>query len=80
MGIFSQRLPSNAWMIAPRGLYPAPLGGYGWQPPNRGIWPDVDDLRPVVESLLEVLTEDKFPNIDFNLPNEKHVASRSYSW
>jgi phospholipase/carboxylesterase len=76
MWVFSQRLPSNSWMIAPRGLYPAPLGGYGWQPPTRGIWPDVDDLLPIAESLVKVCTPRYFPDIDFAEPDKDNVASR----
>ena len=76
MWIFAHRLPSNYWLIAPRGLYPAPWGGYSWHPQKWGIWPTVNDLQPAVESLLNVLTPQYFPEIDFSLPQNRNVNDR----
>ena len=65
MWVFAQRLPRRNLLIAPRGLYPAPLGGYGWHPPLNALWPQVDDFRPAVEALLNLLTGKHFPQGDF---------------
>ena len=64
MWVFGSRLPQDALLVAPRGLFPTPLGGYGWHPHEIGSWPWVDDFRPVIEELLEILCSDPFPNSD----------------
>jgi phospholipase/carboxylesterase len=63
MWIFSGRLPQNALLIAPRGLHPTPMGGYGWHP-HKAEWPGVDDFRPAVQGLLDFLTPQNFPQAD----------------
>lgn len=63
MWIFTPRLPKDALLIAPRGLHPAPGGGYGWHP-DRGRWPVVEDFRPVIDRLLGLLTPANFPEAD----------------
>jgi phospholipase/carboxylesterase len=65
MWIFSPRLPSNALLLAPRGLYSTPLGGYSWQPVHTKVWPSLDDLASAVQAILDLLTEDHFPQADF---------------
>ena len=64
MWIFASRLPEKYLLIAPRGLYKTPLGGYGWYPIKQGVpidqaedkpWPRVDDLRPAVEKLIGLI-------------------------
>ena len=66
MWVFASRLPSNAMLVAPRGLYPAPMGGFSWQPQMAKLWPWVDDFNPAVEALLELLTDENFPQADFS--------------
>lgn len=73
MWIFSSRLPPNSVMIAPRGIHDAPMGGYGWYPIKKGLpageeneWPTLDDFRPAVSGLLEILTPEQFPKADFS--------------
>ena len=62
MMIFTAKLPQAAWLVAPRGLHPAPQGGYSWYPPsNRISWPNLDIFRPSVQSLLELMTPENFP-------------------
>jgi len=65
MWVFASRLPKDAMLLAPRGLYETPLGGYGWHPHNRGIWPWVDDFLPAIETLKDLLNHDYFPAGDF---------------
>ena len=76
MWIFAQRLPPNYWLLAPRGLFPAPLGGFGWHPHRQSIWPMVNDLQPAIESLRSVLTSQHFPDINFDLPQNQAMTDR----
>ncbi len=55
MWVFASRLPKGALMIAPRGLYPAPDGGYSWQPHRQDAWPSVAGFRPAVDALAGLL-------------------------
>jgi phospholipase/carboxylesterase len=62
MWIFTQRLPKDALMVAPRGQYPTPLGGYAWHPIETKTWSHVDEFRPAVQALLDLLTPQNFPS------------------
>jgi phospholipase/carboxylesterase len=64
MWVFASRLPQDALLVAPRGIFPTSLGGYSWHPHEIGKWPWVDDFRPVIEELLEILCSNPFPNSD----------------
>jgi phospholipase/carboxylesterase len=66
MWVFATRLPKDAWLVAPRGLYKAPLGGYSWYAQKSKAWPWVDDFYPALESLQTLLTVENFPLADFN--------------
>lgn len=74
MWIFSSRLPENILMIAPRGIYQASLGGYGWYPQEKrdglpaqtGDWPHIDEFQIAIDKLLELLNREHFPTGDFN--------------
>ncbi len=61
MWIFAARLPPDAWLVAPRGLYPAAPGGYGWTPAAVGAGLDLLAFRPAVERLLAWLRPENFP-------------------
>ena len=61
MWIFANRLPKNALLVAPRGLYPAMLGGYGWHPVADRAWPDIDDFHPAIEAIWKLLKPGNFP-------------------
>ena len=63
---FASRLPENALLLSPRGLYTTPLSGYGWHPYEAKAWPWVDDFRPAALSLLEIMTPNYFPLADFS--------------
>jgi len=54
MWVFTRRFPSKYVMIAPRGLWPTPHGGYSWREAQEG-WPVLDDFRPAAEGLLALL-------------------------
>jgi phospholipase/carboxylesterase len=64
MWVFAARLPKDAWLVAPRGLYKAPIGGYGWHTHKSKVWPWVDDFYPALESLQSLLTPENFPLAD----------------
>ncbi len=66
MWIFANRIPSNYLVIAPRGLFMSPVGGYSWYPPLPRLWPNVDDLRPAVDALNSFLSASNFPLGDFS--------------
>lgn len=64
MWVFAPRLPKNAILLAPRGIYTAPGGGYGWHIHRHNQFPWVDDFQNAIEALLELLTENNFPQAD----------------
>lgn len=65
MWVFESRLPQDSMLIAPRGLYTTPLGGYGWHPYRANSWPWVDDFNPAIEALRAILNGEHFPEADF---------------
>jgi len=66
MWIFASRLPEDAMLIAPRGLYTSSLGGYSWQSQRVDGWPGVEDFEPAIEKLLDLLNPSNFPAGDFS--------------
>jgi phospholipase/carboxylesterase len=61
MWIFARHFPADCWIVAPRGLYTAPEGGYSWRMPESGggtmppSWPSVDMLRASANALVDLL-------------------------
>ena len=54
MWVFARKLPAQVAVLAPRGPYAAPEGGYTWreiQPGMEGLT-GLDDLRPTAEALI----------------------------
>lgn len=66
MWIFASRLPEQAVLIAPRGLYPTQPSGYSWVLRQENRWPTVADFEPAIERLDEILTWRNFPVADFS--------------
>lgn len=66
MWVFSSRLPKDMLMIAPRGIYNTPLGGYGWYPHRSTAWPWIDDFNHAIQILLNLLSPLNFPEADFS--------------
>jgi len=66
MWVFSSHLPQDHIMVAPRGLYSSPLGGYSWQPNSQRKWPEIDDFRPAIEALLIVQDQNQIATGDFS--------------
>lgn len=61
MWVFAPRLPAEAVLLAPRGPYPAPMGGYSWHRPKSVGWPEIEDFRPAVNGLQELLERLNLP-------------------
>lgn len=57
MWVFTNRLPGNYWLIAPRGIYPTPEGGYGWLRPPAGIEAEFSQYLPATEHIQSILAE-----------------------
>jgi len=67
MWVFANRLPRSSLLISPCGLYPAQPSGYGWHPVSSNeAWPRVEDFKPAIERLLDLLTTMRFPNMDLS--------------
>jgi phospholipase/carboxylesterase len=70
MGIFSENIPSDYWVIAPRGIFPAGHKGYSWRDlESSKTWdsPRIDDFKPaisMIESMLDRLSFDTGIPID----------------
>ncbi len=57
MWIFASKLPEHYLLIAPRAPHTEPRGGYSWHPSREKGWPALDDFRPAVSALLELMAE-----------------------
>jgi phospholipase/carboxylesterase len=66
MWVFSPRLPKDALLIAPRGLYKTTGSGYSWHPEISKPWPWVSDFQPAVEKILATISSLNFPDGDFS--------------
>jgi phospholipase/carboxylesterase len=66
MWIFSSRLPANAILLSPRGLYDSPMGGFSWYPKLDKAWPALSDFEIAIVALTKVLSSDYFPVGDFS--------------
>jgi phospholipase/carboxylesterase len=74
MWIFSSRLPKNALLIAPRGIYKTKSAGYSWHPEISNPWPWISDFIPATELLTNVISNNHFPEGDFS---ELHILGFS---
>jgi phospholipase/carboxylesterase len=59
MWIFASRLPKNYVMIAPRGLYSSPLGGFGWHEHRKDEWPTLEEFSPAIDKLTKLMSTDE---------------------
>jgi phospholipase/carboxylesterase len=66
MGIFAERMPDDAMLIAPRAPHPAAQGGFSWGNNRAHGWPTLDDFRPAVSDLRELLVHRNFPTADLS--------------
>jgi len=54
MWVFTQAFPEDFLLLSPRAPHESPLGGYSWSVP-KDSWPDLDDFRPAVSALLDLM-------------------------
>lgn len=83
MWIFASRFPKDYLLILPRGLYSAPFNGFGWHPRIKGDESTVEDFKPSISRLLNILTPGNFPQGDFgsiNLAGFSQGAALAYSF
>lgn len=66
MWVFEARLPNDAIIIAPRGIYPSPLGGYGWQKYSGDNWPVMEDFQLAINSILDLILMPHSTQADFS--------------
>jgi phospholipase/carboxylesterase len=59
MWIFTRRLSSDYWMMAPRGPYAADPGGFSWRPLQLAAFgmPSLETLLPAAEGLIKLIDE-----------------------
>jgi phospholipase/carboxylesterase len=69
MWVFVPRLPKNALIIAPRGLYSTRANGYSWHPELPKPWPWISDFQPAVEKIFSTISLHNFPDGDFSQLN-----------
>lgn len=67
MWVFAPRLPRNALLVAPRGLFSTPgTPGYSWYPKISQPLPWANDFQTAVERLFETVSSHNFPEGDFS--------------
>jgi len=54
MGVLARNLPSDIALLAPRGIFRVPEGGYSWREIRPGTWGQaaLEDFRPTAEGLV----------------------------
>lgn len=84
MDFFSPRLPSSAWLFAPRGILATGQGGFGWLPHDQRRLPDLSDLQLVTHQLHEQIQHwlkmYKIPPTKINLCGFSQGAALAYSY
>lgn len=55
MEVFIPRIPAHYLILAPRGLHQATSEGFGWYPSRVKGWPAINDFRPAVYGLLDLM-------------------------
>lgn len=63
MWIFTPRLPSSYLILAPRGITPTPLGGYGWERAGNLSWPRAADFQEAIGMLFDLIHNVSSPGI-----------------
>jgi len=57
MWVLESALPPGSLMVAPRGPFPAELGGYSWRRTEGGGWPAIEDFEEAVTALSGLLDD-----------------------
>lgn len=82
MWIFTPRFPKEYLIVAPRGIYETPLGGYGWKKGTIQGWPSMSDFQPAMDALLDLLKRKYFPKLnvkEFDVVGFSQGAALGYS-
>jgi phospholipase/carboxylesterase len=82
MWVFASRFPKNTLLIAPRGIYPSPLGGYSWSVTTDVRMSLLEDFQTAIHSLLALVTTSHYPtalNDKFSLVGFSQGAALSYA-
>ena len=82
MWIFTPRLPQNFIIISPRGLFPTPMGGYGWVENDIKGWPTMSDFNAAMQELMDLIDSLDFPGIyenRFNILGFSQGAALGYA-
>jgi phospholipase/carboxylesterase len=74
MWVFESRLPKDASLLALRGLYNTPIGGYSWHPFLEHKWPAFDDFIPAINSLNAL-----FNHLHFIISEQSKVSLIGFS-
>jgi len=71
MWVFSKRLQTRYAVFAPRGIYAAPRGGFGWHNHQSGKFPQVVDFQPASDAVFALLDDlaVHYPQVDFTQPS-----------
>lgn len=87
MSVFSNKLPEDWLLIAPRAPYPtqgSDMGGFSWVDQPISIWPVYQDFLPAVSWLDEIVNLTKsryFPNVDkLNLVGFSQGAAMAFAY
>ncbi len=82
MWIFTPRIPDDYLVVSPRGLYPTPLGGYGWRDGDINGWPEISDFKEAIETLLDLVDSEISSTVgveEFSLLGFSQGAALSYA-
>ena len=66
MWVFTSRLSDNFLILSPRGIFPTPLGGFGWHTHGRRSWPSVVDFEPAIDALFNLISAQNFTTADLS--------------
>ena len=66
MWVFAPRLPVKALLIALRGIFPTPLGGYSWVNQKIHKYPSLREFDTAIHSLDSLLKPINFPDGDLS--------------
>jgi phospholipase/carboxylesterase len=82
MWIFISRIPEDYLVIAPRGLWRTPLGGYGWRKNGSADHSRALDFQPAIDVLSELISSLEYPGIEdqkFSLMGFSEGAALSFT-
>jgi phospholipase/carboxylesterase len=82
MWIFTSRIPEDYLVIAPRGLWTTPLGGYSWRKNGSTDHSRTLEFQPAIDALNKLISSLEYPGIEdhkFSLMGFSEGAALSYT-